>query len=431
MKKINNKKVLNIATILVLIITPFIKFFSMNLESFGIINNYDCISPVIVLYEVIPFLIYIYISDIVRTKRKLDIFDYIFYLLVISGIITVLFSIDKNIAIYGKDFRHEGFLSLLSYYLLFINHKVNGDKESIKRILNIFLFIGIINSIYAILQIYTNFKFVLRYSEEEYMAAGMCGNPNFFGSLIVTCLGIITCKILIKDKIRIIDILITILFFVSLINAQSTGPFLTFIFTLVFLIIFLKIKKQLILKSVVVLIILFISTYISVYCINKYIYKIEKCEMCKNEFQETINSGGRGRLIIWKNSIKIVKDNFLTGVGFDNFYLVYPNPKINNIIIMYITNDSLTEERKTYYIVDNAHNEYLNRFVSTGIIGLIPYLVLLLLTFYRGICSKNKLMYILFGGFVAYSIQAFTNISVIQIAPIYYIIIGLILSNAE
>ena len=43
--------------------------------------------------------------------------------------------------------------------------------------------------------------------------------------------------------------------------------------------------------------------------------------------------------------------------------------------------------------------------------------------------TKDNLTITLLGGFVAYSIQAFANISVIHVAPIYYIIIGLILSQ--
>ena len=69
--------------------------------------------------------------------------------------------------------------------------------------------------------------------------------------------------------------------------------------------------------------------------------------------------------------------------------------------------------------------------VSTGILGLIPYLGLCLLTFIKGLKLKNKLGILLLSGFVAYSIQAFANINVIQVAPIYYVIIGLILSIKE
>ena len=242
MVKIDNKKILNVVTLFILIIVPFFKFFSMNLELFGVISDYDSINPAIILYLSLPFLLFIYIKDIIDKKRRLDIFDYIFYALVFTGILSTIFSIDKSLAIFGKDFRHEGFLSILSYYLIFINYKVNGTNEDIKKYLKLIIVIGLINSVYALLQIYTDFSFILRYTRDTYMASGLCGNPNFFGSLIVTCLGIIISKILIDKKINVKDILILILLLISLINSQSTGPLLTLIITFIFLIVLLIIK---------------------------------------------------------------------------------------------------------------------------------------------------------------------------------------------
>ena len=84
---------------------------------------------------------------------------------------------------------------------------------------------------------------------------------------------------------------------------------------------------------------------------------------------------------------------------------------------------------KRYFdIVDNPHNVYLHVLVSTGLLGFIPYMILLLVTFI--ICIKKKNI-ILLSAFVAYSIQAFANINVTQVAPIYFIIIGLILSQTK
>ena len=126
----------------------------------------------------------------------------------------------------------------------------------------------------------------------------------------------------------------------------------------------------------------------------------------------------------------MIKDNFIVGIGFDNFYLKYPNPKMESGIKLTITDilSSNSQPKVIYNVVDNAHNIYLHTLVSNGIIGLVPYLLLCLLTFIKGLKSKDELTFILLSGFVVYSIQAFANISVIQVAPIYYIIIGFILS---
>ena len=60
-----------------------------------------------------------------------------------------------------------------------------------------------------------------------------------------------------------------------------------------------------------------------------YIEKENKNEINHNELElsgikTTIDSGGTGRLTIWKNSLGVAKKNALIGVGFDNLYLAYP-----------------------------------------------------------------------------------------------------------
>lgn len=439
MEKITNKKILNIVTLCILILVPFLKFFSMNLEMFGLMSNYDFINPAIILYISVPFLVFIYIKDIIDKKRKLDIYDYLFYILVFVGIISCLFSINRILSIFGKDFRHEGFLSVLSYYLLLINWKENGNSEDIKKFIKFLVILAIINSIYALFQMYTNFDFVLTYFDHDVkMASGMCGNPNFFGSLIVTVLSIITCNFLIdKQKLNYKKILLLIFLFVSLINSESTGPILTYIVFLIFLIIFLYIKKYRVLKRILVLFTIIIISYLTLIPINnnfivdKVGNKISKNETSISSIKNTIGSGGNGRLKIWENTLDIIKDNPIVGVGFDNFELAYPNPKIPSGIVMIATNKEVKPQINSYYVVDNAHNVYLHTAASTGLLGLIPYLLLCLFVFIKGLKFKSKLGILLLSGFVAYSIQAFANISVIQVAPIYYIIIGLILSLKE
>ena len=436
MQKVTNKTLLNITTICILIIVPFLKFFSMNLEMSGLMNNYDFINPAVVLYVSIPGLIFIYIKDIIDKKRKPDIFDYLFYILVIIGFISIIFSINKNLAIFGKDFRHEGFLAILSYYLLFINWKINGTKEDIKKYIKLLIIIAIINSIYALLQIYTDFNFILRYYDNGKMASGLCGNPNFFGSLIVTVLSIVSCYFLINKKINFKSTFLLILLYIALLNCQSTGPILTYIITLIFLMVFLSEKKLITLKKSSVLILILTLTYISVFMLNSFVSSISVSHIKKETsivgIKETIRSGGTGRIKIWKNSLDIVKKYPIIGVGFDNFHLVYPNPKIEGGISLTITNNGLQKVDKGYTLIyDNAHNIYLHTLVSTGILGLIPYLILCLFTFIKGLKSKNIYGILLLSGFVAYSIQGFANISVVQVAPIYYLIIGLILSIKE
>lgn len=438
LKSITSKKILYIFTLCIIVFLPILKQLSFYFVKWNFIKNYDSINPVYIFCFCIPFLIYVYIKNLVKTKRKLDIFDYLFYALVIGGIIVSLLAMDKEISFLGKAYRHEGFISLLSYYLLFINWKIEGNKQDIKKILNVIIIMTIINSIYALLQIYSPLKWILRFTPDKQMASGMCGNPNFFGSLMVTTLGIITVKYLTEEKNTKINIVLIILFFISLINSQSTGPFLTYIITIIFLIVYLYIKKTMNVKKIMYLLIILLSTYVSLFLVNKYIFNIKKCEMCDftayltgNEV--SIDNNGvsytitNGRLENWKKSLNIAKKNLITGVGYDNFYIAYYEG-VNLTQVRFVSMDGVLKAVPVYTeILDNAHNVYIHTLVTSGLIGTIPYLIICLLVFIKGLKTKDNLIIILLGGFVAYSIQAFANISVIHVAPIYYIIMGLML----
>lgn len=435
MKKVlKEKNLLYIFTTIIIILIPVIKQLSFYLVKYDVINNYDSINVAYFLYMSIPVYIYLYIKNIIKEKRKLDIFDYIFYILVITSLISSIFSIDKSIAFLGKEYRHEGFLTIFSYYLIFINIKNCCNKKDINKFINIIIWFTIINSIYAFLQVYTDFNFILRYGPNKQMASGILCNPNFFGSLITTVLSIVSTKLLI-EKINIKNILIFILLLISLINCQSTGPFIAYIITSLFIIIYLIIIKKINIKNIIIYILTGVIVISSVLFINNELFKLKTCELCElNNTSEGVNNIesqkdiSNGRFDIWKNSLNIVKDNYLVGVGYDNFHLAYYEG-VNLNEVYFATIDGVYQPVRKYVVMyDNAHNIYLHKLISVGILGIIPYLVLGLLTFIKGIKNKDNLSIILLGGFIAYSIQAFSNIDVIQVAPIYYVIIGLILS---
>ena len=449
LKQITDRRILYFSTVCALFLVQIIKQTSFYLQNVGIINDYDSIKSVYVLFVCIPFLLFLYIKNLIKLDRDLDIYDYIFFALAVGGIVVSLFSIDMKISFLGKEYRHEGYLALLTYYLLFINWKTLGKKEDVNKVINLVTIVGAVNAIYAIMQVYFDFKFILWFTPLKQMATGFCGNPNFFGSLMVTVLSLITSRFLINKDIKKMDILLIILFFFSLINCQSLGPFLAYVVTLIFLLIYIFVKKKHILKNILYLMIILSSVYAFTNVLNNNILHFERCEMCNfikaisNTKTQNVAVGEEGisingynldsgRMDIWKNTFKIAQKNLINGVGYDNLYLAYyEGHDLNEVVFVTDERGQIKAVRRFTSIVDNAHNVYLHTFASSGLIGLLPYLLLCLLTFIKALKTKNDLIIILLGGFVAYSIQAFANLSVIQIAPIYYIIIGLILALKE
>ena len=100
-----------------------------------------------------------------------------------------------------------------------------------------------------------------------------------------------------------------------------------------------------------------------------------RCEIC--DIKKNSKSIDNGRIDIWKNSLKIVKKYPVFGVGYDNLYLAYPNKQKESVVFS-ITNSAVSKnDLRGNVIVDNAHNMYLNALVSSGILGVIPFIILL------------------------------------------------------
>ena len=143
----------------------------------------------------------------------------------------------------------------------------------------------------------------------------------------------------------------------------------------------------------------------------------------KYELTDIIQNGiknytGSYRIYIWKETLKEVPNHLYTGIGIDNFkYIRNGVPITVNI-----------KDKMLYF--DKTHNDYLQILITEGIFALISYLLLIILVFYATITSNVKkenpgLIY----SFIGYLLQMITIFSVITVAPIFYMIMGFIVSN--
>ena len=324
----------------------------------------------------------------------------------------------------------EGFISYIAYCLLFLNAKSLATEKSFFQFLKVFTIVGLMQFAYCVFQVFFRFGFMKIFILDgvEYMASGFIGNPNFLAAFVMILLCIYTALWLFKYKNSKLNFILTLVFFINLIFAQSTGPFFAYIFILIFIIIFLIVKKKIEWKRILILLgtlfmsFIIVSNLIEICEKNIYGGTIVKSYTIKGDIENTfrllipsksgnesenitITNYGSGRLTIWKNTMKIVPKYFWVGSGPDTFGYVYPN-----------------QFQLAYY--DKAHNEYLQMLVTTGIFTLVAYLILLMNLFIDGVMSNSKLVWILLIGFLGYALQAFMNISVINVAPFYYIIIG-------
>lgn len=79
------------------------------------------------------------------------------------------------------------------------------------------------------------------------------------------------------------------------------------------------------------------------------------------ELDKVVSS--RARLSMYRNTVEMIKDEFLLGVGFGNFRYVYPRYRDRNEWALSGLNTR----------VDQAHSEYLQIFSEVGLIGLLAF----------------------------------------------------------
>lgn len=414
-KKDYLEKAVSYVIFILLVGLPAVKLTAYFLYLSRKINDVYEFNHVYVLWVVLPLLVLIYLIGIFTKKYKFTYVDGIMSTLIILAILSTVFAINTKIAIYGEIYRNEGLLSILSYYFIFLNVKNISNVKYKQTIINVLLGAAVFQVIYGGLQVFTNFPFIKHYSK-NYMAMALVGNPNFFGSYIVMPLMYSIYSFLTNKKIRYF--ILSIIYFIGLCLANSTGPFLSFIVAFIFLIIVFRKKisiKHLIISIIVLCITFFTTDYFIRYTNTKFNYSgINRSYNIKDEVFDTVTNPSKeglanSRLIVWKKSLPLIKKYWLIGAGLDNFAKAYP--------------------QEGYVIFDKAHNIYIQMAVTNGIFALILYCTLCLIAFIKGFKFRSNFYIGLYMAFVVYSIQAFGNINVVDVTPCFYIILAMLFSK--
>ena len=347
-------------------------------------------------------------------KNKIDIF---LVLIIIFACISTIFAYKPNKALFGEWNRYEG-LFIICYYMTTLFLTSFLKKEDRKIIVYSILVFGFIQCLYAICQKLNLFNVKTRIVNGWRWATGFTSNRNFFGTLMILCIGYSIGLYIESDKRfnTIFFLILSYIFSVGLLLAKARSTFVGFLFVMLILLIY-SIKNKYIKKYIILLFVLIFSTclmeFFNLTTINKYL-NTAKTEITEISSGNVKNEFGSGRIEIWKKTIKIVPRYLLHGVGIDNFANVIDGKPIY----------------RQKFIVDKAHNEYLQILVTSGIFSLISYLCLHFTILKNSIkpTLKNKEIYLLLP-IIGYIIQAQFNISVIEVAPLFYIGLGLLVDR--
>ena len=264
---------------------------------------------------------------------------------------------------------------LITYFgVFFLTLKIFDSRKRIKRAVVTVLFAGILEAFLGIFQMLTKTNKIFWFWQSEIKKGGYFGsfvNPNHFANYMgmVVCIGI--GLLLSRPKIpfypkkeswrhyinrfesylskNILLIFLLSIMGVSIFLSLSRGGIICFLFSLLLLFTFQAIRQFQKKKTIIIIfsLILAFLIWIGIDPVIKELSTLLR-------FRKAIPQ----RPIAWKDSLKIIEDYPLAGVGYGNFRNIFPlykDPSLGG----------------SFW--DHAHNEYIEYAVDTGIIGFLLF----------------------------------------------------------
>jgi len=442
----NYEKSITLILIVIIAITPLLYFpyfekgepYRIDFDKTVLIRYDNIYKPKIYTIYYLIALLLIILGLKVRYKKKRiwpDINNISVTLFLLFTILSTLFSNHFFRSVYGKPYRWEGLITYISYILIFIAAGYFIEKRKFLKSIIKYLFISAsILSVYGLMQFY-GLDFIQRGPIREYWerAFSTFGNYNFAASYVAIVLSLSLVLYIYNDnKIKIyIYGLISSLFFAFLI-ATSTRSALVgfFVSTVIFIAFFYRFLRKNI-KKLLIITLIFIIIFFIIDSGQQYYYSDRIFEMFReaktitvSEDQTEIERSGSLRFVIYKYSIPLLFEKPILGSGPDTFDYRFPHREYNKLM-----------PDDTLYLVDKAHNEYLQIGVTLGLPALFFYLLLLaniykngfkvLMRLKKQVSELNIYHTALFMAVITYTVTALFNISVVSVAPIFWAVLGL------
>ena len=389
---------------------------------------------ILTIAAVVLFLYKLYFLNYCLRYRPILCF---FLILLFAVIISTLLSPSKTIALYGLYNRKDGALSFICYMsLMFVAMNIEHPKKVINYVLYSLYPLVIINFILITMN-FTGHEALTYGPVRRVMSvflpkgATLADNSTLLGTLnhfnyISGTFSVITVMYLSwvmidKNKIRRVTNLIFALLSIStLLMAISRSGFLTFVIMIPF-IIWLAIKSGNKKMAFISLIVYFVLTASilhvlsskntrvwdesvgSIISINPYNKEqsassslrkgnsLDLSELLDNktyaaeskftlpELPERGWTTGTGRVYIWKETLKLLKERPLFGYGLDTLMYNFPHDNI--------------EARANLYdvtIVDKPHNFYVGVLYGTGILGFIGFLGIVIMIAWQSLKKVHR-----------------------------------------
>jgi len=359
-------------------------------------------------------------KDIVQ-KDRINISLFIYFILLAASVYAAE---NKVFAIIGVPGRWEGLLTITLYMFLFITARLYLVPD--EGLFKIILVTAIIVSIYGILQTMNFDPFPRDVLRENWSkrAFSTMGNPNFLGSYIVLIIPTSIYFYIINKNIT--GLTAYAILFYCLLSTGTRGAWLgTIASIMAFAAIhymYFRYSKGEFTRYIILLVITILL--LALYNFNTEGAFIDRFLSIARDANEFLTKGdradysGANRGFIWKRVAELIKKRPLAGYGIEN---------LGEAFKKYYTKDMIELWNEVRYL-DKAHNEYLHIAVTSGIPSLLVYLTFISQIILKGLFRlKNcKTALLILSSVIGYMTAAFFNISVVSVAYVYWIFLGLL-----
>lgn len=320
----------------------------------------------------------------------------------------------KNIylSLLGRAGRREGLIAIACYIIMFLiaSYYYEFNVKHLKYI----ALASIPISILALFQ-FAGHDFVLGFTEGMFYknSFSTIGNRNFLGSYICLVLPLmIFSYIYLKDKLFYFT---SCLLFLSLLSSLTRSAWLSLSILTILIIIF-AVRRILPYRRLIALFASFTILFLIYDHINNNIF-IGRYSSIYSNASKIDDSSGSNRIFIWNHTLIMIADHPFLGTGVDNFAEVFMKDFKEDVAKKY---PSTT--------FDKAHNEFLHIAATTGIPSLMTYISFWAILFIKSLkyIKSDKRVLVIFCSILAYQMQAFFNISVVAVAPIMWILAGIL-----
>lgn len=329
----------------ILFSAPFLYFVILPFVFFSSLYDFSELPKVILFISSINILIGLYILRMITQRNSFVKLQRLHYLLIILLIIYAISSLINGVfgsSFFGQYYRYQGLFTQFSLFLYLILlsglSKMGFKKEDFGRIIS---FGGFLAAVFIIFQFLALNLFKIPVYTFNGRFSGNLGNPNFAGGFLA--LSFVFADYLRFRNIKVPFWLSLIIFFVGIILTGSRSGLLAFMVIGVFLLREKGMRWVLISVPVIMMgLVMFGVTFFW-------------------RPQSTFDN----RLVIWQKGLEAFVKKPILGYGLENFSTAFQS-------VLTEKDFNLSRVR-----VDKAHNELLEVAVSSGIAGVIVYLLIL------------------------------------------------------